>query len=486
MKRIMGMRRHVMSLGLICAVAACAIVGPDYKTPDTLQANQSPQPFVEIHEGFSAGTEPPQRWWTLFNDVQLNVIVDEAVRSNTDIRIALANLERAKAVVNETTGGLWPATSIDASITQGVASAAAQNRTVPLKAARTYDAGFSLAYDPDLFGRLRRAVEASEADADAIAANYDLALINVIANTTRAYGDACSAGRQIEVAEKSLNMQMKSFQLTRRNVEAGRGTQLDLSRAKSQLAQIRASIPALRAQQKNALFRLASLMGREPGKYPREVEDCKTPLTAQRTLPVGDGMSLLRRRPDIRAAERRLAATTASIGVATAGLYPSISFGASVGTAGHHLANLDEQPAYRWSLGPLVRWSFPNTALARARIEQSKASQKAALATFDGTILNALRDVETALSAYALELERNSELRQARDLGDDAANSARKLFQAGAGSFLDVLDAERNLVSADASLAASDATLASYRVNLYLALGGGWSTAQSSDRNSRN
>lgn len=468
----------VLSLATSLALASCASVGPDYKAPPILKGDQPARPYSSLKDSVFDTNEPPSEWWKLFQNPSLDSAVSEAILANTDLRVALANLERAEAIVRESKNNRLPTTSIDASLTHGVASAAAQNRAVPFDASRNYDAGFSLAYDPDLFGRLKRAIESASADAEATAGSYDLARINVIANTTRAYADSCSAGRQIEVANESLAMQQKSFKLTNQNVKAGRGTRLDITRAESQLAVIRATVPALRAQQKNALFRLATLMGREPANYPQEAEACKTPLSASGNLPVGDGKSLIARRPDIRVAERRLASATAAVGVATAALYPSISFGASVGTTAHHLDNLDEQAAYRYSIGPILRWSFPNTTVARTRIAQAEAGTKAALANFDASILAALRDAETALSAYSFELDRNKELRSARDLNLSSVDAARRLLEAGAGSFFEVLDAERSLVSSDANLAASDATLASYRVNLYLALGGGWETSK--------
>jgi outer membrane protein TolC len=191
------------------------------------------------------------------------------------------------------------------------------------------------------------------------------------------------------------------------------------------------------------------------------------------TVPVGDGAALLRRRPDIRQAERGLAGATARIGVATADLYPSISLGLSSGSTGV-LSQFGAGNAFRWSLGPLISWSIPVNGAARSRIAEARASTDAALARFDGTVLNALRETETALTIYARELDRNAALKAARDQSALAAQQAGELYRYGRTDFLTTLDAQRSLASAESALTASDAQLAADQVTLFLALGGGW------------
>jgi NodT family efflux transporter outer membrane factor (OMF) lipoprotein len=338
----------------------------------------------------------------------------------------------------------------------------------------TFDEGISANWDLDLFGRLRRTLEASRAEAEAVEGLYRQTKMTVVANTVRAYTDACSVGAQIDVGKRTINNQEESRNLVEKNVKAGRGTPLDLSRANALLAQLKASLPPLEAQKKLALFRLATLMGKQPHEYPKSAFDCKNTPQFNVKIPVGDGAKLIARRPDVLVAERRLAGATASIGVATASLYPSITFGASMGLTAHETDILGKDPSERFSIGPLVSWSVPNVVAARARIKMAEANTRAALANFDGTILNALRDVESALASYTAELDRNAALTVSREENLKSLALSRRLLKAGVGNFLDVLDVERSLANADAALAASDAAVAVNRVILFLSLGGGW------------
>jgi outer membrane protein TolC len=257
-------------------------------------------------------------------------------------------------------------------------------------------------------------------------------------------------------------------------LEGGRGTALETNQAGSSLEQTRAAIPTLEADRTTALYRLSVLTGRPPAEFPRDVAGCTTPPTLSSPIPVGSGATLLSRRPDIRAAERSLAAATARIGVATAELYPDIRIGGSIGSTATAIGDLVSGSAFRYSLGPLISWSFPNTGIARARIAQAEASAQAALAQFDGTWLGALEETETALARYANELDRVATLRRARDQSQEAARIARLRFEAGREGFQIVLDAERQLAQAEALLARSEAQLSTYLVSLFLALGGGW------------
>ena len=253
----------------------------------------------------------------------------------------------------------------------------------------------------------------------------------------------------------------------------GRGTTLDIARAKAQFEKLRAALPPLQAQQKGALYRLAVLTGDVPNALPATIGQCRQPPQLTQPIPVSDGAGLLRRRPDIRQAERSLAGATARIGVATAELYPGINIGLSAGSTGP-MSKLGETHAFRWSLGPLISWTLPNTSTARSRIAQAEAGTQAALAKFDATVLNALRETENALTVYARELDRNAMLKAARNQSANAAQQANRLYRAGRTDFLTALDAERTLASDESALAASTAKLASDQIAVFLALGGGW------------
>jgi NodT family efflux transporter outer membrane factor (OMF) lipoprotein len=462
------MHRLTLAAVSALALAACTTVGPDYRAPAPAAAEPSAAgPFVSAASPAFTGDEPQGRWWSLFRDPVLDRLVAQALAANTDLRVAAANLARARAVLREVRGARLPSTTVSGGGAYGDPGAGAGAGT-------TFDGGFDVNYQLDLFGRLRRATEASRADVEAVQAAFDLARITVAAETARAYADACSAGRQLAVAQESVSIQEQTFDLTRRLQAGGRGTALETGQASAQLEQTRAAIPSLEAQRQTALFRLSVLTGRPPAEFPREAAACAAPPALAQAIPVGSGASLLARRPDIRAAERELAAATARIGVATAELYPDISLGASIGSTASSLGNLVSGDGLRFSLGPLISWSFPNTRTARARIAQAEASAAAALARFDGTWLGALEETESALTRYASGRERVEALRRAREGSSQAARVARLRYRAGREGFQIVLEAERSLSQVEAALAQAEAQLSDDLVTLFLALGGGW------------
>ncbi len=457
------MKRAFPALMAALALGAC-VVGPDHRDPRPGAPAQTP--FDSARSPAFTGDEPPGRWWSLFRDPLLDSLVEEALRANTDLRVAAANLRRARAVLRETRAGRLPSTEISASATYGQEPGG--------DAGDLYDAGIDIGYQLDLFGRITRAIQASRADAEAVQAAFDLARITVAAETVRAYADACSAGRQLGVARETVRIQEQTFDLTRRLFEGGRGTALETSQAGALLDQNRAAIPTFEALRRTALFRLSVLTGRPPAAFPQEVAACETPPALAEPIPVGDGASLLARRPDIRAAERSLAAASARVGVATADLYPNITLGLSAGSTAASPGGLVSGDGFRFGLGPLISWTFPNIAAARSRIAQAEASAEGALAQFDGTWLNALEEAESALTRYASELDRLATLKRARAQSAEAARIARLRYQAGREPFQIVLDTERAIAQTDAAVAQSEAQLSDNLVSLFLALGGGW------------
>lgn len=462
---------HLLTGAAALALSACT-VGPDYVSPAPKAPGQIA--FVSGNAPVFTGDEPAGQWWSLYGNPTLNGLVEQALTANTDLRVAAANLREARAALREVRSAKLPSTDISAAATYGRASGAAAGSGRSLDDGEIYDVGLDVGYQVDLFGRIRRAIEAGRADVEATQAAYDLTRITVAAETTRAYADACSAGQQLEVARRNIVLQEQTFDLTRRLFEGGRATALETSQAGSQLEQTRAAVPTLESARRTALYRLAVLTGRPPAEFPQEVAGCAAAPILSSPIPVGNGATLLARRPDIRAAERRLAAATARIGVATADLYPSISIGGSIGSTGTSLGDLTSGSAFRYSIGPLISWSFPNIAAAKARIAQAEASADAALATFDGTWLNALRETESALTLYANELDRAAALRRARDNSLEAVRIARLRYEAGRESFQIVLDAQQRLAQTEALLAESEAQLSTNQIALFLALGGGW------------
>lgn len=470
------MRRSALVAATVLLLAACKTVGPDYRGPPPqamIKAPAAEGPFVGAAGQGISSAEPPQHWWRLYADPRLDALVLQALSANTDLRVAAANLEQAQALLAQTLSERSIATTIAGGVQYGQPSAEQYLQSQPIPPGLEYTASFSAAYQLDLFGRLRRADEASRADVEAAMAARDAARVTVAAETARAYADVCGAGLRLAAARRSLALQQQARALTLRLIGAGRGSAQDLTRAQAQVEQSRSGLPALETLQRSALYRLAVLTGRPPAEYRRDLEACAAPPRLSSSLPVGDGAALLRRRPDVRQAERQLAAATARIGVATADLYPAVSIGASVGSTG--LVQDFLAPATRsFGVGPLLSWTFPNRRAARARIAAASAVAAAALARFDGVVLTALRETETALTAYAHDMQQNGALAAARAQAELARAQAERLYRAGRDSFLPVLDAERTLASADAALATSQAQLSADQIGIFLALGGGW------------
>jgi multidrug efflux system outer membrane protein len=453
----------------------CRSVGPDYHGPPESAVVNAPAahgPFVSSSDHTFSEELAPSEWWRLYTSAQLDELVTAALVANTDLRIAQASLERSAALLREARAARQPTAEVNLDPSFQQLSPESYLHSGALSPTGLYDTGVSVSYELDLFGRLKRGVEAAKADDEAVRAAYDLTKVTVAAETARAYADVCNAGEELEVTRRSLQLQVQSTETTRRLVEAGRTSSLDLTRSSGQVAQVRANIPTLEAQRMNALYRLAALTGKPPAEYPRSVESCATAPHLQQPLPIGDAAALLRRRPDVREVERELAAATARIGVATADLYPRVTLGASAGSTGA-TEDFLTTPTNRFGIGLAIHWQA-NQSLARARIAQASAAEKLVLARFDGVVLTALRDTESALTTYGRDLQRDSDLTTAQARAREAEQQAKRLYVGGKMDFLALLDAQRTLASADDAVAASHARLATDQVAIFLALGGGW------------
>jgi NodT family efflux transporter outer membrane factor (OMF) lipoprotein len=460
--------RNLLTTAAAAALLTACATGPDYKAPAAPAGTGGG--FVGAAVAPVSADQTPADWWRLYRDAALDGLIAEALANNRDLAAAAANLVQVRASLSEARAGRLPGTTVSAAAARSRQPDVATGRR--MAEADTVSSGLDVSYEVDFFRRVTRSIEAARADRDAAQAALDVVRVSVAAETARAYVDACATGAQLQVARRTLALSEETAGLTRRQLEAGRGTGLDLSRAQAQADTARAAIPPLQAQRDAALFRLSVLVGRPPAQVSSEAAACQAIPQITAALPVGDGAALLARRPDVRKAERRLAAATARIGVSTAALYPQVTLGGSVGSVGGGGRDFGDQVSF--SVGPLMSWSFPNIAVTRARIAQADAATQAALATFEQTTLTALQEAETALSAYGRELDRRTALRRARDQSAEAVRLARLRQTAGLDSFLTVLDAERTLAGLEAQLALSEAAATSNQITLFKALGGGW------------
>lgn len=480
MKRL---RLHRLALALaLTGLAACRTVGPDYQLPADSAYRDEKANGAFIDEGnpaVAAGAELPDHWWELYHDATLNGLVQQALADNHELKVAAANLHRAAALYEQ---------ALDVAGFKAQAAAAANRAqispesfllTQDLPSFNLADGKFGMSYQLDMFGKFKRIAEAAEADEQATAAALDLARITLVAQVAGSYSEICHANHELHVAEHSLQLQRDNAQVVERMIRAGRGTPQQRAQATALVAVSESRLPPLRAHRQAAQYQLAALLGRTPGQLPDGVADCRHAPELSQPMPVGDGAALLKRRPDIRQAERRLAGATARIGVAIGELYPSISLGASVGAAGL-LEDFGNSLTRQWSFGPLISWSMP-TKGTRARIHASEAGAEAALAQFDASVLEALRETQTALSRYAHDLDRLQAVQLAQQQAALVAAQDARLYQAGRAPYRTSLDASLNLATAESALADAQAQVSRDQIQLFLALGGGWHTDADAD-----
>ncbi|WP_406693514.1 efflux transporter outer membrane subunit [Sphingomonas cannabina] len=455
------------------ALAACA-VGPNYKAPTPPQTASGK--FVSTNTPAVTTAPVEGKWWRLYDDPVLDGLIADALAANTDLRVAVARLARARAALREVRTDRLPEVGVSANPTY---RRLPEIQTGPGVKREDWllDGGLDVSYEVDLFGRITRDVEAARGDVAAAQADADAVRVSVVAETARAYADAASAAERLAVAERIVSLLDRSLKLTDRRAQVGLTTRLDTARIAALRNQRQAEVPSIAAERDAALFRLATLTGRAPADLPDVAKARTATLRLDKPIPVGDGAALLARRPDVRAAERRLAAATARIGVATADLYPRISLGASIGSTGPNISDVFGAGPLRWLLGPLISWSFTDQARARARIAGAEADTQAALATFDGTVLRSLEETETALTGYAHMLDRRTALQAARNEAEVAVRITRAQQREGQIDSLALLDSERTFAEAEAELALIDAQIADAQITLFKALGGGWEDA---------
>ncbi len=471
------MTRTGSLLAMLVVLSGC-VVGPRYRPPTPPAGAEAP--LVSLNKQAETTAQPPDDWWRLYNDPLLDQYLAEAFAANTDLKAAQANLTAARAVLEASRAGNYPATNLEAGAVYGrdptteeiLEIVGAKPQTIWL-----FDTLFDVSYELDLFGRVRRSIEASKADAQAAAAGRDILKITVAAETARAYAQVCTLGEQLAVAHHSLDVVSREAWITGQRHDAGANAEFDVVRAQGLVAQVRSTIPPLEGQRRAALFQLAALLGRTPTHAPAEAEACVTPPRLGALIPIGDGAALLKRRPDIRLADRRVAAAIARVGVATADLYPRISLTGFYGGAAADTADLTRNAGLIWGVGPQISWAFPNQIAPRARIRQAKAGAEVALAGFDSTVLQALKETEQALATYGSELDRRQDLADAQERARKAFDIAHGQFLAGSIPNLDLLVAEQSLVAADTAVAASDAALVQDQIAVFKALGGGWQVA---------
>ena len=465
------------SVALLSLAAACS-VGPDYREP----ALAVPAAWNEAQQkGVDARSAELTRWWTAFEDPLLDSLIERAVKSNLDLRVAGARIREARAARAAVASGAWPSLDVSGSYSRSRTSENALN--VPSQGSsgsgvrlerNLFTAGFDANWEIDVFGGVRRSVEAADATLQATEYNQRDVLITLLGDVARNYIDLRGAQRRLAVARDNLKTQQDSLDLTRVRFDAGLASDLDVARAEAQLNSTASQIPTLESVLKGAVYNLDLLLGLSPGSLWPELErEIAIPQLPVEVL-VGLPSELLRRRPDIRFAERRLAAATAQVGSAIADLFPRFFLIGDLGLQSVSASDWFTGRSRFWSIGPTISWPVFDGGRIRANIEIRNAQQEQALSEYEKIVLTALGDVEKSLVNYAQEKVRYRSLNAAVTANRRAVAMAQELYIRGLDDYLNVLDTQRALYVTESEMAQSEAAMAANLVALYKALGGGW------------
>ena len=455
-------------LAAVLALSACA-VGPDYRAPEVAPA--------QIERAAAAGFDQSRfqaAWWRQFDDPTLDALVGEALAENRELRIAFARLRAARSIRDDAANDRFPTVTAGASAEYGEAQQPGFGEE--RSSIERYDLGLDMAWELDLFGRVQRRIEASEAQSEAAEAELYQLQVSLIAELVDAYGQLRGAQLRERIARENLENQRNSHRLTEQLRDAGVGSELDVLRADARLAATEASLPQLQAQQTRATNRIATLLGQRADRLSIDLTPRELPAIAK-ALPIGDPTELLRRRPDILAAERQLAAATANVGVATADLFPRVSLSGFLGFIAGRGSQIGSSAAQAWGVAPSITWAAFDMGSVRARLRGAKADAEGALASYEQHVLLALEESENAFSDYARAQERLLALLRQSGASRAAAEQAAIRYREGTVDFLVLLDAERERLAAEDAQAQAEVEVYRGVVGLYKALGGGWQLA---------
>ncbi len=455
-------------------ITGCAAVGPNYFPPETTASTDW---HTQLEGGLNAEEMDPNtlaQWWTVINDPKLSCLIERAKVNNLDLKNARARILESRARRGITMAGLYPTLNVAGSATR---SRSKENKNTTSLYTASFDAGWEL----DIFGGVRRSVEAVDADLQSVQEDLHDTLVSLLAEVALNYIEVRTYQARLAAVQASIEAQNETYQLTLWRSEAGLSDDLAVQQARYNLESSRSQIPILRTGLEEAMNRMAVLLGEQPGKLHAYVETSEPIPVAPPDVAVGVPAAVIRRRPDIRSAERALAAQTARIGVAKASLYPSFTLNGSIGLDAISYRDI---PSAAWSLsgGPRFSWPIFDAGAIGQNIKVQSALAEQALLRYKAAVLSALEDVENALVSYAEEQNKRENLRQAAQAAETAAELAQYKYQAGLTDFSNVLEAQRSLLSFQDQLAQSDGAVTSNLIRLYKALGGGWTSLASDEQ----
>jgi multidrug efflux system outer membrane protein len=471
-------------LAVLCllTLASCA-VGPNFKPPET----KVPEAYYSLENAKPAPASQtvPQpvtlvHWWQSFHDPILDSLVQLALASNLDLQTAAARIRQARAARGVAAAGLWPQVNASAlyqrskSSSETVSSGGGASLATLGPFKELFQVGLDASWELDIFGGTRRSIEAATADLAASVEDRRDVLVTLVGEVGANYLNLRGFQEQIAIAKRNLEAQQKTAKITHKRYDAGFVGKLDVANADAQVATTASVIPLFESQAQAAIFSIGVLLGKEPAFLAKELARATPIPPTPPKVPVGLPSDLLRRRPDIRRAEAQLHAATARIGVAVADLFPKFNLTGSMGLAASDIARIGNQNSKFWSFSPSVTWPIFAGGKILWNIELQKALEEQAFLTYQQTVLTALKDVETALVAYAKEQEHRQSLALAVANNRQAVDLAMTLYVAGKSDFLNVLNAQRSLFVTEDALTQSTRTLGTNLIALYKALGGGW------------
>jgi multidrug efflux system outer membrane protein len=459
-------------IGLI--LSGCATVGPNY----TMVEPDAPIKWhTELAGGLTTEVLQPEtmaRWWGTLNDPELESLVERAIKGNLDLKNARARVRDARASRGVSRADLFPTLDASGSATR---SRSSENSGTG-KESKLYSAGFDAGWELDVFGGTRRAIEAAQADLEATQEELHDVLVSLLAEVALNYVEARTYQARLAVTETNINSQEETYELNRSRYHAGIIDELTVQQSLYNLENARSQISTLQTGLAAAKNRLAVLLGKKPGEVHQELSKKKPIPMLPVTVAVGVPAETLRNRPDVRQAERNLAAQTARIGVATADLYPKFQLMGTIGLESISTGNFLESASRIWSIGPGISWSIFHGSAIRQKIKAQSALQEQALIQYESAVLNAQEEVENVLVAYAKEQRRRESLARATDAAKRVVLLAMDQYQAGLVDFSNVLISQRSLLSSQDELAQSEGAVVSNLVRLYKALGGGWKSLE--------
>lgn len=471
---------QILFAAMAVALAGCA-VGPNYHEP---RASAPTQWSSSLAGGETNGPTSLTGWWKNFNDPELNSLIERAVRSNLDLRIAQARVREARAQYGIASADLMP--TIDGSVAyqrqlqskhQPLIGSIPFSSSIPFEN-NVYQAGFDASWEIDVFGGKRRAVESAKAEVAASEYGRGATLLTLLGDVARNYVDVRGFQRRLAIANENIDAQSNALAITKDRFAKGLTSDLDVEQAATLLATTKAEVPSLQTSLEASIHRLGVLLGQSPGNLLTELSQAAPIPSIPPVVPLGLPSELLLRRPDVRRAERQLAAATANIGVATADLFPKFSLTGAAGFESVSASDWFTSGSRFWSIGPTVQWRIFDAGRIRGNIKVQNARQEQALATYEQTALSAFEDVENDLVSYANEQIRRRSLQDAVTSSQNSLQLANQLYSNGLTDFLRVLDAERSLYQAQDALVQSDRTVSANLISLYKSLGGGWETAE--------